>query len=146
MIEIQRSLVDLVLFSRSSMGETRTSLVSTEPREEKGIPLSQRTGSPSARSRFPVLLYPFPSFLPCTSQPPASSRMDRPPHGIPHFLYLPAFLTTPRFAPVAGCTRGTDESSRPAAAQTRQIARPIFFYRPTRSTLISSIFRMLNST
>ena len=122
------------------------SSVSTEPQEEKGIPLSQRTGSPSARSGFPDLLYPFPFFFPSTSQPPASSRIALPPHaGIPHFLYPPAFLTTPRFAPAAGTSAEQIKAAGPLLLKLDKL-RVYFFYRQMQSTSISSIFRMLKST
>lgn len=105
-------------------------------------------------------LFPFtlslPTFLPSTSQPPASSRTVLPParpparHWIPHLLYPPVFLTTPRFAPVAAAVAALAERmkavGRAAAAQTRQIARTIFFLPANaRSTSISSISRMFNS-
>lgn len=70
-------------------------------RERNSIILEDRISLGQKQIPRSPLSFPFfPSFLPSTNQPPASSRTAHPLHGIPHFLYLPAFLTTPRFAPV----------------------------------------------
>lgn len=103
MIEIQRSFVDLVLFSRSSMGDQDLPRQYRASRGERNsiIPEDRISLGQKQIPRSPLPFLFLPSFLPSANQPPASSRTARPPHGIPHFLYPPAFLTTSRFAPVA---------------------------------------------
>lgn len=127
MIEIQRSLVDLVLFSRSSMGEQDLPRQHRALRGERNSIIPENRGSPSARG-------PFPSFLSSFYQPPASSRTARlaAAHGIPHFLYPPAFLTTPLFAPVAAAPA---ERIRAAGRSNPGKFSHANFFLPARNTI-----------
>lgn len=107
LIEIQRSPVDPVLFSRSSRPGPPSSVPSLERGERNSIIPEDRISPATEADPFLLLSFPpffrpsarpsfLPSFLLSGSQPPASSRTDPPAAGIPHFLYPPAFLTTPR--------------------------------------------------
>lgn len=117
MIEIQRSSVDPVLFSRSTRWETtRTSLVSAEPREEKGIPLSQRTGSLQPQKQIlPPSLLSSPSVLPSASQPTSRIFVDRPARCTG---YLISFIHRP-------FSRPPDLHPLLAAAEKMKAPRPV---------------------
>lgn len=126
MIEIQRSLVDLVLFSRSSMGDqdlprqcrvSRGERNSIIPEDRISLGQKQLPRSPSTLS--------LPSFLLPASRIFADSPPARRTEYLISFIHQP--FSRPRdLHAVAAAPAKRMKAGRLPAAQTRQIARPIF--------------------